>query len=58
MMNPATIIIIILAIVLLFGTKKLPELAKAMRLSVDELKKPKADAKKIEGKVEEKKEES
>ncbi|PCJ57780.1 MAG: twin-arginine translocase TatA/TatE family subunit [Planctomycetota bacterium] len=58
MFSPMTVIIIVIAIVLLFGAKKLPELAKAMRLSVDELKKDPKEPKKIEEKAEEKKEEA
>lgn len=58
MLSGTTVLIIVLAIVLLFGTKKLPELAKAMRLSVDELKKDPNETKKIDEKTEEKKEES
>lgn len=48
MLGTWQIVIIVAVVVLLFGSKKLPELAKALRLSVDEFKKDDKGSKQVD----------
>jgi len=41
--GPGELIVILIVVLLLFGAKRLPEIARALRKAVDEFKKPPED---------------